>query len=75
MTRIKSLFCLIPIARSSRAYALTLEHLALPKSRPDEGREARLLDLGARQGFGSAFLSRAPPPGTGALTPNRRNKS
>lgn len=50
----KRLFRKMPVARSTRAYEFALTHLRLPRA-------ARLLDLGAGQGYGSAFLSRAYP--------------
>lgn len=50
----KRLFRKLPVARSTRAYEFALDHLHLPHA-------ARLLDLGAGQGYGSAFLSRAFP--------------
>jgi len=50
----KRLFRKMPVTRSTRAYEFALTHLHLSGG-------GRLLDLGAGQGYGSAFLSRAFP--------------
>ncbi|NPA26839.1 MAG: class I SAM-dependent methyltransferase [Chloroflexi bacterium] len=57
MKAVRRLFARLPIARSSRAYAFGLQHLHVPP-------EAWVLDIGAGQGYGSAYLSRVLPQAT-----------
>ncbi len=47
----KRFFSRLPMARSTRAYEFALEQVTLPA-------KARVLELGAGQGFGAAYLSR-----------------
>ncbi len=54
---LKRLFSRLPMARSTRAYDFGLERLDLPPA-------PRLLDIGAGQGFSSAYLSRRLPAAT-----------
>lgn len=50
----KRFFARLPMARSSRAYEYALEHMPLPEG-------AQVLEIGAGQGFGAAWLSRRLP--------------
>ena len=50
----KRFFARLPMARSSRAYEFALERIALPEN-------ARVLEIGAGQGYGAAYLSRSLP--------------
>ena len=50
----KRIFARLPMARSTSAYAFALEHVEIPAN-------ARVLDIGAGQGYGAAFLSRSLP--------------
>jgi ubiquinone/menaquinone biosynthesis C-methylase UbiE len=50
----KRFFARLPMARSTGAYEFALERVAIPA-------HARVLDIGAGQGYGAAFLSRALP--------------
>ena len=52
----KRFFARLPMARSTRAYEFALQHVSLPA-------EAQVLEIGAGQGYGAAFLSRSLPAG------------
>jgi len=50
----KRFFARLPMARSSRAYEFALDQITLPD-------QPQMLEIGAGQGFGAAFLSRSLP--------------